>query len=104
MYENTLLFRCEEAEIVARINQKWFKAFASSDTMYMMVLEAIKDYSDYLNKIDNKEREKSIHKYTALKYIHKRGLQQFLEIITLMKNGFTDGAYSRWRSLYELNI
>jgi hypothetical protein len=88
MYENTLLFR----------------AFAAKETMYMMVFEAIKDYSDYLNKIDNKEREKSIHKYTALKYIHKRGLQQFLEIITLMKNGFTDGAYSRWRSLYELNI
>ena len=104
MYENTLLFRCEEAEIVARINQKWFKAFASSDTMYMMVLEAIKDYSDYVNKIDDNEREKSIHKYTALKYIHGRGLQQFLEIITLMKNGFADGAYSRWRSLYELNI
>ena len=66
----------------------------------MMVFEAIKDYSDYVNKIDNKEREKSIHKYTALKYIHGRGLQQFF----LMKNGFTDGAYSRWRSLYELNI
>lgn len=69
-----------------------------------MVLEAVKDYSDYVNKIDDEEREKSIHKYTALKYIHGRGLQQFLEIITLMKNGFTDGAYSRWRSLYELNI
>lgn len=106
MYENTLLFRCEEAEIVARINQKWFKAFAASETMYMMVLEAIKDYSDYVNKIDDNdnEREKNIHKYTALKYIHGRGLQQFLEIITLMKNGFADGAYSRWRSLYELNI
>lgn len=104
MYENTLLFRCEESEIVARINQKWFKAFASSETMYMMVFEAVKDYSDYVKQIDDKEREKSIHKYTALKYIHGRGLQQFLEIITLMKNGFADGAYSRWRSLYELNI
>ena len=104
MHENTLLFRGEEAEIVARIEQKWSNAFVTSDTMYMMVLETVKDYSDYVNKIDNKEREESIHKYTALKYIHGRGLQQFLEIITLMKNGFADGAYSRWRSLYELNI
>ena len=39
MYENTLLFRCEEAEIVARINQEWFKPFAASETMYMMVLK-----------------------------------------------------------------
>ena len=104
MHENTLLFRGEEAEIVARIEQKWSNAFVTSETMYMMVLESVKDYSDYVNKIDNKEREESIHKYTALKYIHGRGLQQFLEIITLMKNGFADGAYSRWRSLYELNI
>ena len=104
MQENTLLFRGEEAEIVARIEQKWSNAFVTSETMYMMVLETVKDYSDYVNKIDNKEREESIHKYTALKYIHGRGLQQFLEIITLMKNGFADGAYSRWRSLYELNI
>lgn len=51
-----------------------------------------------------KSNQEAIHKYTALKYIHGRGLQQFLEIITLMKNGFADGAYSRWRSLYELNI
>ncbi|WP_225902443.1 hypothetical protein [Streptococcus mitis] len=52
MYENTLLFRCEEAEIVARINQEWFKPFAASETMYMMVfeaIEAIKDYSDAVN-------------------------------------------------------
>ena len=92
MYENTLLFRCEEAEIVARINQEWFKAFATSETMYMMVFEAVKVYSDYVKQIDDNEREKSIHKYTALKYIHGRGLRQFLEIITLMKDGFTDGA------------
>ena len=104
MYENSLLFRCEETEIVAKINQKWFKAFVSSEALYMMIFEAVKDYSDYVNKIGDREKGEAIHKYTALKYIHGRGLQQFLEIITLMKNGFADGAYSRWRSLYELNI
>lgn len=31
-------------------------------------------------------------------------MQEFLEIITLMKNGFADGAYARWRSMYELSI
>ena len=97
MHENTLLFRGEETEIIARIEQKWSNAFTTSETMYDDSW-ICKDYSDYVNKIDNKEREKSIHKYTALKYIHGRGLQQFLEIITLMKNGFADGAYSRWRS------
>ena len=46
MHENTLLFRGEETEIIARIEQKWSNAFATSETMYMMVLESVKDYSD----------------------------------------------------------
>lgn len=104
MHENSLFFRNEESEILARINQKWSNAFVASESMYMMVFEAVKEYSEFVNEMDNKEREKSIQTYTALKYIHGRGLQQFLEIITLMKNGFADGAYARWRSLYELNI
>ncbi|MEW4353810.1 DUF5677 domain-containing protein [Streptococcus pneumoniae] len=70
----------------------------------MIVFEAIEEYSKFVNEIDAKERDESIQIYTALKYIHGRGLQQFLEIITLMKNGFSDGSYARWRSLYELNI
>ena len=31
-----------------------------------------------------KERDKSVQTFTALKYIHGRGLQQFLEIITFI--------------------
>lgn len=104
MHENSLFFRSEEAEFLAIINLKWSNALATSEAMYMMVFEAIKDYSEFVNKMDDDERKQSIETYTALKYIHGRGLQQFLEIITLMKNGFADGAYARWRSLYELNI
>ncbi|MDQ0221777.1 DUF5677 domain-containing protein [Streptococcus moroccensis] len=104
MHENSLFFRNEEAETLASINQKWCNAFVTSESMYMMVLEAVEEYSEFVNKMELQDREESIHTYTALKYVHGRGLQQFLEIITLMKNGFADGAYARWRSLYELNI
>lgn len=104
MHENSLFFRNEEAEILARINQEWSNAFVTSEAMYMMVFEAVKDYSEFVNRMNDSDRRKSIQTYTALKYIHGRGLQQFLEILTLMKNGFADGAYARWRSLYELNI
>ncbi len=41
MHENTLLFM-RETEIIARIEQKWSNAFATSETMYMMVLESVK--------------------------------------------------------------
>ena len=42
--------------------------------------------------------------YAALCAIHGRACQQFLEILHLLKNGFADGAYARWRSIYELSI
>lgn len=41
MHENSLFFRSEEAEMLARINQKWSNAFVISETMYMMVFEAV---------------------------------------------------------------
>lgn len=104
MHENSIFFRNEKNEVLANINQKWSNAFVTSEAMYIMVLEAVDNYSKFVNELDVQEREKSIQTYTALKYIHGRGLQQFLEIITLMENGFADGAYARWRSLYELTI
>ena len=39
-----------------------------------------------------------------MQHIHGRAFAGILEIITLMKNGFADGAYARWRSMYELSI
>ncbi|MFH0374283.1 hypothetical protein [Streptococcus sp. A22] len=53
MHENSLFFRNEESEILARINQKWANAFVASYSMYMMVFEAVKEYSEFVNKIDN---------------------------------------------------
>lgn len=28
----------------------------------------------------------------------------YLEILTLVKNGLADGAFARWRSLFELSV
>ena len=41
--------------------------------------------------------------FLALQHLHGRACQMFLEILTLLRNGFGDCAYARWRSLYELN-
>lgn len=104
MYENVLYFRNEQAEILASINQKWSNAFVTSEAMYMIALESVEAYSQYVAEMDEVEKEERINTFTALKFIQGRGLQQFLEILTLMKHGFADGAYARWRSLYELTI
>lgn len=104
MFEEVMGFRADEQEFLSRQDQKWYKAFVTSEAMYLMVLEASQSYSAYVH--DKKQEELALHgnMFTAIKYIHGRAMQQFLEIITLMKNGFADGAYARWRSMYELTI
>lgn len=104
MYEEVLRFRANEQEFLARQEQKWYRAFVASEAMYIMVLEATESYVEYVNHLEQEELKKKQYTFTSMMHIHGRALQQFLEIITLMKNGFADGAYARWRSMYELTI
>jgi len=43
-------------------------------------------------------------KYEALVKIHARALHISNEIAALLKSGYADGAYARWRSLHELYV
>ncbi|WP_346890055.1 DUF5677 domain-containing protein [Clostridium sp. UBA1056] len=104
MYEQVMQFRADEQEFLAIQEQKWYKAFVTSEAMYIMVLEATESYIEHVNKLSQEELKKHHYTFTAMQHIHGRAIQQFLEIITLMKNGFADGAYARWRSMYELTI
>lgn len=104
MYEEVMLFRANEQEFLARQEQKWYKAFVASEAMYMMILESAESYTKYVSSLDDDIKNQKCYTYTAMVHIHGRALQQYLEIITLMKNGFADGAYSRWRSMYELAV
>ena len=101
MYEKVLEERACADIFLARQNQKWCKAFVASDAMYICVLESAELYTEYVNEVYSQEISQLFH---ALRYIHGRALQIYLEITCLNKNGFADGAYARWRSLYELSI
>ncbi|HEY5521624.1 MAG TPA: DUF5677 domain-containing protein [Desulfuromonadaceae bacterium] len=104
MFKQVLWARDVEDEFLARLRQKWQRAFIASEAMYIMVLEVARSYSDRIDKLSKIEKQDKAHRYYALKCLHGRVLQQFSEIVSLMKNGFADGAYSRWRSIYELGI
>ena len=43
-------------------------------------------------------------KNTILIHILSKGCQLLAEILVLLKAGFADGAYNRWRSLHELSV
>lgn len=104
MFEEVMRFRADEQEFMARQEQKWYRAFVASEAMYIMTLEAAKSYSKYVETLPKDELQSKYWTYIVLRHIHGRALQEFLEIVTLMKNGFADGAYARWRSMYELSI
>ena len=104
MFEEVMGFRADEQEFIARQEQKWYRAFVASEAMYIMTLEAAETYSEYVESLAEAEIQPKYWTYIVMRHIHGRALQEFLEIITLMKNGFADGAYARWRSMYELSI
>ena len=101
MYEDVLCWTYRTDEFLARHNSIWGKAFVAQEIMYIMAVEAAEAYSKEIGNI--KECDKK-HTFFALQHINARACQQFNEILCLMKNGFADGAFARWRSMYELSV
>ena len=104
MYEIELEERANAQEFSAHQEQLWGKCFAASQTMYTLTVEAAETISNFVNEnASAEEKEARQFRFLALQHIHGRACQMFLEILTLLRNGFGDCAYARWRSLYELN-
>ena len=84
-------------------NEIWGECFVYSETMYVMALEAGEQYAAYVkDNVSVDEFAQKQYTYMALQYMHGRCCQEFLEVLYLMKLGFADCAYARWRSMYEL--
>lgn len=86
------------------MEQKWGKAFVASEALYICVMESSDEYIKFVSDEMKGKKDDRIPTYNALLPIHARACQEYLEILCLCKNGFADGAYARWRSLYELSI
>lgn len=104
MYERVLEERAQIAEFLARHEQIWGKGFVASEALYIMVLEAAEMNMQYVDSMPSDIIEEKQYRLAALRQIHARACQQFLEITYLIKAGFADGAFARWRSMYELCV
>ena len=103
MYEIELEERAGTQAFLAHQEQLWGKCFAASQTMYTITVEAAESISQYVDEnASPEEKDKRKFMFLALQHLHGRACQMFLEILTLLRNGFGDCAYARWRSLYEL--
>ena len=104
MYERVYEYELSETQFLAHIKLLWGKAFAASEAMYLITLEAATSFRKIIDERDPAERETWQYRFRVLLELHGRACQVFLEIIYLLKAGFPDGAYARWRSLYELTV
>ena len=104
MYEKVLEERAYTDEFIARMEQKWGKAFVASEALYICVIESAQSYGKYVVEQPKEKKDEVAFVYKAIISIHARACQEYLEILCLCRNGFADGAYARWRSLYELSI
>lgn len=88
---------------LAHQNEIWGDCFTLSETMYVMAVEAAEWYTKFVaENISNEKLAEKQYTIKALQYMQGRCCQEFLEILYLMKLGFADCAYARWRSMYEL--
>jgi len=103
MHENELAWQNRDAEFFARQEQKWGHCFAASRMMYTTAIDMADTYVKYVTNENTPEdfKEKQ-YTFYCLVHLHARACQEFLEILTLMRAGFADGAYARCRSLFEL--
>jgi len=101
MYENVMIQNNQRDLFLASLWGKWHRGFVAYEAMYLMTVEMIQKYR---NEIESDGKNEVEPKYFALLNIHGRACQIFIEILCLLKNGFADGAFARWRSLFELSI
>lgn len=95
----------EDAENVKHIDEIWGSAFS----LYAFYIDSVSSFRDslvqylteYCEIADNAE---GLKVFSVLAYINGRALQVANEILILLRNGYADGAYARFRTLYELSV
>lgn len=84
-----------------RLEERWGESLEFLERLIIWSMECGRalnqDFGFQARRNDN-------YQFQALLHLHSRAVQVALEIHHLLKGGFADGAFARWRSIYELSI
>lgn len=83
------------------IESIWGKAFALYKCYIESSIRFSNEFFKYREECEVKDDE---NKFIALACINGRAIQVTNEILVLMKNGYADASYARFRTLYELSV
>lgn len=84
-----------------RLNQRWGDSFELLRMLLTIVRELGNEASKRYRKSRSSKRQQ--RRFVFLR-LHARACQISDEILTLMENGFADGAMARWRTLHEVLV
>jgi len=91
-------------EFLTNQYNKWGECFDLYELYYTLTLKFAVRYCQRCNHISKEEEKEHSYEFIVIKELHGRACQIYSEILCLIKNGFADGAYARWRTLYEIMI
>lgn len=104
MYEIVMEEQAKTKRFLGHNEEIWGKCFAASHSMYVLATDFGQLFCDFVNEKFNADLfTKNRYIFLVLRHIHGRACQEFLEILYLLRLGFADCAFSRWRSLFELS-
>lgn len=84
-----------------RIDLRWAKAI---DPLRMILIASREVGQEFAEKLARSKAKNGVVKREAIMALHMRACQTTMEILTLLENGLADGAFARWRTLYEISV
>lgn len=84
-----------------RLQRRWGRAL----DLYRATLEvALEAGGEFNNRHRPAAAEENDYLFEGLTRLHARGCLTAFEVFTLLRTGYPDGAYVRWRTLHELAV
>lgn len=96
--------RKDDEEFLNRIKEENDLFFKKAEMLYYLIEDMARSYYKYVCELPEEKTKSKVYLFNSLITLHGRAMQMFLEIYTLAINGFADGAYARWRSLFEIDV
>ena len=94
-----LVFKTHMDQFRSNLEERWGKGF----NYLRMLIELSREIgTDFRRRARRSRSAHRVHLNEALCLLHVRALQISSEMMTLMENGFADGAIARWRTLHEV--
>lgn len=92
----------ERDAFVRRLEFTWAQAFRLLDVQISLCIEIGAARNDWLRKKRRRSKDRVV--VDVITRLHGRAASVAGEVQALLRNGFADGALSRWRTMHELTV